>query len=490
MAELGFAVDVPLPLPTITIDCKAEGALDGLIADEPHPFATLHVAPGNDVKHVHVIRNIPYDPSHPKCKYRQYDLYMPDLEVPVPGSCLPCQQRRKSSSAASPMLDEKVGPDSTGAASRGMRPVIVFVPGGGWRQHGRFAPLNLYVSLGRSFARRGYIVVITSYRLRGALFLQMLPLYLLLAFFASAIITPAVAVTFGATLVPLLCGLLVPFAAIVWWHWFGWIVNHTRVHHPGQLDDTARAISHIKASIARYAGDADTMFVSGQSAGAHIVSMLALHPEYFDKYGLPGGLSAANNFKGLVILSPVLAPVSWLGTNVLSDAAEERRRRGCCHLIQDSMLTLGYPPFQTLLGNAKAFNQSFPLRAAYDLGNVGIRSLNLPPIFLMTTAGEYGIDTGVNACALLLHNSGVQVHRYHILQADHGSYMFDMDQPQKPGERVVASLIASFLLQCITTRVGEPAGVRGGGTNATLRPSSGLSKTVIVPQDIQVVVEQ
>lgn len=352
------------------------------------------------------------------------------------------------------------GAAAPGGASSGVkRPVIIFVPGGGWRQHGRFAPFGLNVGLARAFAKRGFVVAVTSYRLRGARLLGMLPLYLAMAVIASAIVTPALWAVYGSSVRTWVGGCVGPLGFLLFWHWFGWVANHSRVHHPGQLEDTAAAIAHIRANIHRYGGDASNVFVLGQSAGAHIVAMLALHPELFDVHGVAGGLARTNGFRGLVLLSPVAAPAAFLDTNVLSDRAEAARRAWPPALLQDSLIHFLYPAFAHRLGTAAEFNKCFPLRAAYDLGNDGIRALQLPPVFIMTTQGEFFIDTGVNALALALRNSDVVVHRYHILNADHGSYMFDADIPSKDGDRVVMPLIAHFLIACLTDSAPAPPAV-------------------------------
>jgi len=334
------------------------------------------------------------------------------------------------------------------------RPVVIFVPGGGWRQHGRFRPFGLNVGLARTLAKRGFVVAMTSYRLRGARLFGMLPLYVVMAAVASAILMPALWAAYGVGLRFWLGGLMAPAGFLLFWHWLGWACNHGRVHHPGQLEDTAAAIAHIRATVDAHGGDPANVFVVGQSAGAHIVAMLALHPELFDVHGVHGGLAHTNGFRGIVLLSPVAAPAAFLDTNVLSDRGEAARRRRCGAVLQDSLIHFLYPAFSSKLGHATEFNRCFPLRAAYDLGNAGIRSLQLPPTLILTTSGEFFIDTGVNALSLLLHNSDVDVHRYHILNADHGSYMFDADISAKDGERVVVPLLARFMIRCL---LGEPA---------------------------------
>lgn len=187
-----------------------------------------------------------------------------------------------------------------------------------------------------------------------------------------------------------------PITAVAFWHWLGWCLHKHRVSHPHQVEDCAKAVAWVKANIASYGGDPHNVVVMGQSAGAHIVGMLAFDPHYLEAVGHRGGITTANGFTGIIMLSPVVAPARWLDTDVLSDAHELARRRHPCACLQSSMVSFLYPAFQQQLrsDDPADFNRCFPLRVAYERGTAGLRALRLPPLLLMTTAGEYDIDTG------------------------------------------------------------------------------------------------
>lgn len=56
--------------------------------------------------------------------------------------------------------------------------------------------------------------------------------------------------------------------------------------HPAQVRDVARALAWVVANIRSYGGNPDRIFLSGHSAGAHIVALLALHPKYLAEVNL------------------------------------------------------------------------------------------------------------------------------------------------------------------------------------------------------------
>lgn len=141
-------------------------------------------------------------------KYRMLDLYVPSPRVKVAVS--DTRDGAGSDSSASSghsMLSADSGGGGGGGAAgdvagdvdgrHGGRPVIVFVPGGGWRQHGRLAPLGLYVGMGHSLAKRGFIVAITSYRLRGITLANYLPLAAIITLVLTAVLVLPVGFTTG-----------------------------------------------------------------------------------------------------------------------------------------------------------------------------------------------------------------------------------------------------------------------------------------------------
>jgi acetyl esterase/lipase len=104
-------------------------------------------------------------------------------------------------------------------------PVLLFVHGGAWR-HGDKNYLGIYSSFGTLFARHGIGTVVTNYRLSPG------------------------------------------------------------VQHPEHEKDVARAFAWTYRNIAPYGGRPDEIFVSGHSAGGHLVALLATDPTYLKAEGL------------------------------------------------------------------------------------------------------------------------------------------------------------------------------------------------------------
>lgn len=153
-------------------------------------------------------------------------------------------------------------------------PVLFFVHGGGWTT-GDKNYFGVYSSIGTFFAQRGIGAVITNYRL-----------------------TP-------------------------------------KVKHPGHIEDVARAFAWTWKNIARHGGDKDNIFISGHSAGGHLVALLATNETYLKKEGIK--LSA---IKAVVPISGVYV----LAGNFLSSVFGEDKK------VRETAFPLlhvkkGLPPF-------------------------------------------------------------------------------------------------------------------------------------------------
>jgi acetyl esterase/lipase len=115
-------------------------------------------------------------------------------------------------------------------------PVLFFVHGGGWRNGDR----KIYPKLGETFAKNGVGTVIISYRLSP------------------------------------------------------------KVKHPAHIQDVAKAFAWTHQNIGKYGGRADQIFISGHSAGGHLVALLATDPSYLEAEKL-----SPANIKGVIALSGV-----------------------------------------------------------------------------------------------------------------------------------------------------------------------------------------
>lgn len=136
------------------------------------------------------------------------------------------------------------------ASGAGKAPVIVFFYGGNWVSGER----DDYAFVGRSLAKRGFVVVIPDYRL------------------------------------------------------------YPQASYPDFLHDGARAVVWTERRIAAYGGDPKRLFVMGHSAGAYNAAMLALDPRWLREQGsgpgiLRGWIGMAGPYNFLPVENETTRPV-------------------------------------------------------------------------------------------------------------------------------------------------------------------------------------
>ena len=98
-------------------------------------------------------------------------------------------------------------------------PMMMFVHGGTWKSGNK----DLYTPLGENFAKEGIGTVIINYRLSD---------------------------------------------------------GKGTIKHPDHIHDVAKAFAWVKENAGKYGGDKDKLFVSGHSAGGHLVALLATDESY------------------------------------------------------------------------------------------------------------------------------------------------------------------------------------------------------------------
>lgn len=58
------------------------------------------------------------------------------------------------------------------------------------------------------------------------------------------------------------------------------------VMHPAHVEDVAAAVAWVKKNVAAHGGDPNRIVLTGHSAGAYLIALLALDPRYLGKHGL------------------------------------------------------------------------------------------------------------------------------------------------------------------------------------------------------------
>lgn len=158
-------------------------------------------------------------------------------------------------------------------------PIVLYVHGGAWVGGDK----NLYANIGTTLAEAGYGVAIINYRLSP---------------------------------------------------------EHT---HPAHTQDGAYAIAWLVAHIADYGGNPHALFLTGHSAGGHMVSLLALDSQYLEGVDLsPDIITGIISYSGLYWIDDWI--MGWAG-NAFPDGDEARRAVSPIHLVEDATSDRDLPPF-------------------------------------------------------------------------------------------------------------------------------------------------
>ena len=159
-------------------------------------------------------------------------------------------------------------------------PVLFFVHGGAW-QRGDKSMLRVYSGLGSFYARHGVGAVVINYRLSPA------------------------------------------------------------VKHPEHVRDVARAFAWTCKNIARYGGRPDRIFVSGHSAGGHLIALLVTDESYLKAVGL-----TVKAVRGAIGLSGVYRIPDRYFASVFGADAERRKQASPIEHVRP-----GLPPFLIVYGD-------------------------------------------------------------------------------------------------------------------------------------------
>ncbi|CAF1264469.1 unnamed protein product [Didymodactylos carnosus] len=158
-------------------------------------------------------------------------------------------------------------------------PIVIHVHGGGWQRGNKNNEWRGGPNIGRCVAKENMIGVVISYRLAApsiyVLLLRCLILAILISIPLSFIIKKSYLKVFSITYV-----LIIPIMFLI-----GRYFYKQPIHIDHMLEDVCRAITYVREHIEEHCQQADinSIYLSGHSAGAHLISLLVLNPEYFKK---------------------------------------------------------------------------------------------------------------------------------------------------------------------------------------------------------------
>ena len=221
------------------------------------------------------------------------------------------------------------------AGARGPMPVLLFLYGGGWQAGSR----TDYRAFGQAFTSAGIVVAVADYRL------------------------------------------------------------YPQVKFPGFVEDAAGALAFLHDHVADYGGDPNRIFVSGHSAGAYNVVMMASEPKFIEaRGGRPGWIRGVIGMSGPYDFLPMSDPVyvdMFHGTNNL-DSMPTNHVNG---VRQPMLLATGTADTTVDQGNTdrmsnklRSFGSEVKVIKYKGTGHVGVILSLVPGFRKMTSLRQDMID--------------------------------------------------------------------------------------------------
>lgn len=216
-----------------------------------------------------------------------------------------------------------------------------------------------------------------------------------------------------------------------------------RVKHPEHVRDVAKAIAWTRNHIAEYGGDPEQLFLAGHSAGAHLVSLLALDEQYLEAEAL-----RPSDLRGVIGVSGVYR-IAEGGVRVVFGGGQPESFR------IDELLPLRAPDGKLGVPRPTGLRLPFaidPFRGMFPLGASEREQASpithvkpgLPPFLLI--AAERDLPTlrpmGEEFAYALLRQ-GCDARFESIPERNHNSVMFRAVTPDDP----VAMRITTFIRQ-------------------------------------------
>ncbi|CAF0895069.1 unnamed protein product [Adineta ricciae] len=159
-------------------------------------------------------------------------------------------------------------------------PVIVHVHGGGWVRGSRTSEGRGGPTVGRTCAQEGFVGVVISYRLARIS---------LISYLAWSLIFGLVIIIVGIGLLSwqLIAGYVAFMAVAYGYNFFYKVRKPVNIDH--MMDDISRALIYVRDHIQEHCSDADPnqIFLSGHSAGTHLISLLVLDKSHLQRHHFP-----------------------------------------------------------------------------------------------------------------------------------------------------------------------------------------------------------
>jgi acetyl esterase/lipase len=349
-------------------NCGSEGD-EQCAAARDTPYASLPYTPsccgtvgepGAPAYPITVLRNIPYFDGANSTTRHQLDIYYSPQAI----------LHHRSS---------KVDAGHLGV------PVTIHVHGGGWQRGDRANEWRGGPNAGRSIARHGMVGVCPSYRLAAPGWFGIVIWISILSFLAVCIASSFSEWVWAALFTRWLQ--LVTIVLLVG------VVNRrfdrSKVQHPEPALDVCRAVKWVREHLVEHVpqADVDRIFLSGHSAGAHLVSLVSTDSRYYRMVGL----TDTSFIRGVCSVSGIYSLYGPVHLN--PEALRNRLFR----------LTYGAAAF----GPAKA--------GLIDASPITHVSKAAPPFLLMSAASDMGLEIDAQRFADRLAQFDIP-YEYHTIQ--------------------------------------------------------------------------
>jgi acetyl esterase/lipase len=172
------------------------------------------------------------------------------------------------------------------------------------------------------------------------------------------------------------------------------VINYRKTAHPGGADDVAAAIKWVTENIHKHKGDKDKLFLSGHSAGAHLVSLISTQHSYLEKHNLDVSV-----IKGVIAISGIY--------NVGSPLHVDHN-----HFFNKMYRAAYVEP--TFGKDLDTWVKASPFIHAQDL-----ESKKIPPFMIINAATDFGLECDGNRFYELLRAKDVPFTKYLVVKDTH-----------------------------------------------------------------------
>lgn len=317
--------------------------------------------------------------------------------------------------------------------SKSPSPVVVFVHGGAWLRSGQRD--TSAVRLARQLVvQSGCCVVVVGYRLSKLRGRHVVVLSLLLAAVLAALVFASLTTTMlsllwspqTASIASVLCFLGTLLVALAWWALR--IRNREGVKFPQHPQDVAAAVRWTSKYIHLYNGDPDCLVLAGHSAGAHLVSLVALDPAFLEHDVKVRGLAVISGVYHSEMQISAEGALGWLW-NMTVQAVWQR-------LLLDTVFGSESKPESFATAHVKS-ERSDP-----ELG-----------VLVITAQRELaGLDAQAQEFASQLEAQGSWVQHLTIPWTDHRTIMSGIPNPSCRKSHPVVDELTKFITHTVMQR--------------------------------------